>query len=520
MATAEQVHNNFPLLEEDDIHVVDSSEMKKALRATILGNFMEWFDIGVYAYLSASLTAVFFPFGEPWSKLAFFATFAVTFIVRPLGGLILGPMGDKVGRKKVLAFTIIMMSFGTFLIGCIPSYNSWGMLAPITLILLKFVQGFSTGGEYAGAVTFIAEYAPDKRRGFWASFLDMGSYIGFAFAAALATIIELMLTPEQMISFGWRICFWVALPLGLIGMYMRSHINESAAFEATLDEDGGNDAEKRTMGQSLKHIFKEFWPQLLIGSALVMCAQVIGYALTSFMPTYLTSVLGYDTMHGNALLVPVLIGLSLALPLMGLLSDRIGRKPVMMTGAVIAFLGAIPSFWLMMQGSVPSTLAGLALMAVMLLFQASIQPSTLPSLFPTKTRYTAMGVMFNVAVALFGSTTSFVVTALQSWWKTDYAGAYYIMFACVVGLIGMFFLKETAGQNLLGSMPAVETEKEATELVETQLENDNVDTSTMPIPQVRIDKAAEKLETGEIPVTSASSSAHGSTAEGSVASDR
>lgn len=491
MATAEQIHNNFPLLKEDDIHVVDSQEMKKALRATILGNFMEWFDIGVYAYLAASLTAVFFPFGEPWNQLAFFATFAVTFIVRPLGGLILGPLGDKLGRKRVLAFTIIMMSVGTFLIGCIPSYDSWGMAAPIALILLKFVQGFSTGGEYAGAVTFIAEYATDRRRGFWASFLDMGSYIGFAAAAALATIVEVMLTPEQMLEFGWRICFWVALPLGLIGMYMRSHINESAAFEAELDNE--SNTEERSIWQSIVYIFKDFWPQLLIGSALVMCAQVIGYTLTTFMPTYLTDTLGYDTLHGNALLIPVLLVLSLALPLFGLLSDKVGRKPVMITGAIIGIIGAIPSFWLMMQGTIATTLAGLFLMAIMLMFQASIQPSTLPSLFPTASRYTAMGVMFNIAVALFGSTSGSVVTVLQSWWKTDFAGAYYIMVACAIGLIGMFFLKESAGHNLPGSMPAVETEEEASELVETQLENDALDTSTMPIPQVRIERAKEAL---------------------------
>ena len=492
MATAEQIHNNFPLLKEDDIHVVDSQEMKKALRATILGNFMEWFDVGVYAYLSASITAVFFPFGDPWARLAFFGALAATFIVRPIGGLVLGPLGDKLGRKKILAFTIIMMSFGTFLIGCIPGYSTWGMAAPITLILLKFVQGFSTGGEYAGAATFIAEYAPDRKRGFWASFLDMGSYIGFATAAALATVIELMLTPEQMLAFGWRICFWVALPLGLIGMYMRSHINESAAFEAEMDSD--NNDEGRSVWDSFKSIFKGFWPQLLIGSALVMCAQVIGYALTTFMPTYLTDSLGYDTLHGNALLIPVLLIVAFALPIFGWISDKTGRKPVMITGAILGILLAVPSFWLMMRGTAVATFLGLMLMGILLMFQVAIQPSTLPSLFPTASRYTAMGVMFNIAVALLGSTTGSVVTVLESWWNTEYAGAYYIMIACVVGLVGMFFLKETAGRNLLGSMPAVETEEEAAELVETQLENKNLDTSTMPIPQVRIDRAEKILE--------------------------
>ena len=212
------------------------------------------------------------------------------------------------------------------------------------------------------------------------------------------------------------------------------------------------------------------------------------------MPTYLTDSLGYDTLHGNALLIPVLLIVAFALPVFGWISDKTGRKPVMITGAILGILLAVPSFWLMMRGTAVATFLGLMLMGILLMFQAAIQPSTLPSLFPTASRYTAMGVMFNIAVALLGSTTGSVVTVLESWWNTEYAGAYYIMIACAVGLVGMFFLKETAGRNLLGSMPAVETEEEAAELVETQLENENLDTSTMPIPQVRIDRAEKILE--------------------------
>lgn len=501
MNTPEQIHQSVPLLKEEDVLVVDQKEMKKALRATILGNFMEWFDIGVYAYLSASITAVFFPFGEPWNQLAFFGALAATFIVRPIGGLILGPLGDKLGRRKVLAFTIIMMALGTFLIGCIPSYDSWGMWAPITLILLKFVQGFSTGGEYAGAATFIAEYSADRRRGFWASFLDMGSYIGFAFAAALATGVELLLTDEQMISFGWRICFWVALPLGIVGVIMRSQIKESATFEA--QQEAAKDEEEKGMGATLIEIFKKYWPQLLTGAALVMCAQVIGYALTTFMPTYLTENLGYDTLHGNALLIPVLLIVAAGLPIFGHFSDKIGRKPILIAGAIISIFLAIPSFYLMMNGGVWMTFFGLLIMGFMLMFQAAIQPSALPSLFATENRYAAMGIMFNIAVALLGSTTGSVITVLESWWKTDYAGAYYIMIACVVGLIGMFFLRESAGRNLLGSMPTVESHEEVQELVETQLENDKLDTSTMPIPVVRIEKAEAELASENGTATSA-----------------
>lgn len=294
-----------------------------------------------------------------------------------------------------------------------------------------------------------------------------------------------------MISFGWRICFWVALPLGAIGVFLRSRMKESASFEAqqaleetTASENGG-----------FKQIFKESRKQLLVGTALVICAQIIGYALTSFMPTYLTDSLGYDTLHGNVLLIPVLLIVAFSLPLLGKLSDRIGRKPIMMTGAIAGIVLTIPAFWLMMQGHIWSTFFGLLLMGFLLMFQVSVQPSTLPSLFPTATRYAAMGMMFNVAVALFGSTTGSVVTVLESWWKTDYAAAYYVMISCVIGLLGVLFLKESSGRNLMGSMPAVEHEHEVTELVETQLENDKLDPSTMPIPVIRIEEA----KTGSLP---------------------
>ncbi|WP_129358185.1 MULTISPECIES: MFS transporter [Micrococcaceae] len=471
-----------PSLTADDVHVVDQAEMKKALRATLLGNFMEWFDIGVFAYVMTYIALVFFPLPAPWDSLATFATLAVTFLVRPLGGLILGPIGDKIGRRKVLAFTILMMSLGTFLIGCLPGYSTIGVFAPILLVLLKFVQGFSTGGEYAGAATFIAEYASDRRRGFWGSFLDFGSYLGFAAAATLATVIEVVGGEQFMTDWGWRICFWVALPLGLVGLYMRSHIQESHAFEAQMDaQDEEAKQEEKSIKDELLEVVRGHWPHLLIGSAMVMCAQVVGYAVTTYMPEYLSDVLGYDTLHGNALLVPVLIIVSVSLPLFGAISDRVGRRPVMLTGCVIGVIGSIPAFALMTMGHTWSTFLGLLIMGIIMMFQVSIQASALPSLFPTKVRYTAMGIMFNLAVAIFGGTTGFVITALQNIFNSDLMGAYYIMFACIVGAIGVYFMKETSGHNLHGSMPAVEEEYEVSEVIENIEENDKYDLSTMPI---------------------------------------
>ncbi|MGX6397529.1 MFS transporter [Rothia kristinae] len=501
-------------LSPDDIHVVDQPEMKKALRATLLGNFMEWFDIGVFAYVMTYIAAVFFPLPEPWGQLATFATLAVTFVVRPFGGLVLGPLGDRIGRRAILAFTIIMMSLGTFLIGCLPGYSAWGLAAPILLILLKFVQGFSTGGEYAGAATFIAEYASDRRRGFWGSFLDLGSYLGFAAAAALVTVVELATTDEQMMAWGWRIPFWVALPLGLIGLYMRSHIKESHAFEAQSEQvaEDERELEKTGMWRQIGSLIRDFWPQILMGTALVMCAQVVGYAVTTYMPTYLTETLGYDTLHGNALLIPVLIIVSVGLPLFGALSDRIGRRPVMITGCVVGILAAIPAFRLMMLGHTWSTFLGLLIMGIIMMFQVSVQASALPSLFPTDRRYTAMGLMFNVAVGLFGGTTGLVISALQNLFGTEMMGAYYIMFACLVGGIGVYCMKESSGRNLIGSMPAVEHEEEAQEVAATIHENEKYDLSTMPIDfsQIRTDgDAAASSADGASAGTGAGSGAAG-----------
>lgn len=310
----------------------------------------------------------------------------------------------------------------------------------------------------------------------------MSSYIGFATAAALATIVELMLTPEQMLDFGWRICFWAALPLGIIGLVLRTRVKESSTFEAAKEHNAELQQEKRG---SLKTICKEYWPQLLIGSALVMCAQVTGFIFATYMPSYLTDNLGYATLHGNILLIPIFLLVAACLPFFGLLSDKVGRKTLMLTGAILGLILDIPAFWLMMLGHVWTTLIGLFLMSLVLMFQISVQPSALPSLFPTHHRYAAMALMFNLSATLLGATAGSVVTVLESWWHTNYAGAYYMMFACVIGIIGLTFYKESAGRNLLGSFPSVASEEEASELVRTQFENPKLDTTTMPIATVR-----------------------------------
>ena len=223
-------------LKESDVNVVNQPMLKKALGGTIVGNTMEWFDVGVFGYLITTMGPVFLPEADKSVQTLFLlGTFAATFIARPLGGVVFGWLGDKIGRQKVLAATLMIMAASTFAVGLLPGYAQIGIWAAALLVILKLVQGFSTGGEYAGATTFVSEYAPDKRRGFFASFLDMGSYLGFALGAALVSVLQLTLGQAAMEEWGWRIPFLIAGPLGLIAIYFRNKIEESPQFQATLD---------------------------------------------------------------------------------------------------------------------------------------------------------------------------------------------------------------------------------------------------------------------------------------------
>jgi MHS family proline/betaine transporter-like MFS transporter len=462
-------------LEVDDVHVVDKKTLRTAIGGTVVGNLMEWYDVGVYGYLAVIIGRLFMPesVGSTAQTLFSLGVFAVTFVARPLGGIVLGQLGDRLGRQKVLVFTLIMMALSTFLIGVLPTYAAWGALAPIALVILKLVQGFSTGGEYAGATTFITEYAPDKRRGFYSSLLDLGSYLGFAVGAAMVSILQITMGPDPMEGFGWRIPFLIALPLGLIAMWFRSHIEDTPAFKAAQAEAEQREqqeevAEGIAQPKGVRSLIATYWRELLVAFVLVCAANTAGYALTSYMPTYLTSTLGYDEVHGNLLTLPVLVIMSLCIPLTGMLSDRIGRRKVLFIGSVSAIVLAIPAFLFMMHGAVWSTLTGLFLLAVPVAFYVANLASSLPALFHTSSRYGGMGMSYNLAVAVFGGFAPFIMEALVAITGSSLAPAFWVMGTSVAGFAAILFLRESARRPLMGSMPSVATPQEARELVRGQ----------------------------------------------------
>lgn len=446
----------------EDITLVDRSTLNRAVGAAALGNAMEWFDFGVYGYIAVTLGRVFFPTGNPTAQLiATLATFTAAFLVRPLGGIVFGPLGDRYGRHKVLAFTMIMMAAGTFSIGLIPSYNSIGMAAPALLLAARLVQGFSTGGEYGGAATLIAEYSTDKRRGLMGSWLEFGTLGGYIAGAGTVTALQMSLSDADMLSWGWRLPFLIAGPLGLLGLYMRLKLEETPAFQAYSEE-----AEKREMDRpGLGNLFRVHWRQLLKCVGLVLVFNVTDYMLLTYMPSYLSVTMGYAESKGLLLIILVMLVMMPLNIVGGIFSDRLGRKPMIIGACTALLLLAVPCMLLIGTGNNWLIFLGLMLLGLALVCFTSSMPSTLPALFYTPVRYSGLSIAFNVSVSLFGGTTPLFTAWLVNVTGDPLVPAYYLMVAAAIGILTMLTVRETAGMPLRGSPPAVETKAEARALV-------------------------------------------------------
>ena len=456
-----------------DITIVDDAKMRKAITAAALGNAMEWFDFGVYGFVAYVLGKVFFPDASPSVQMiAALATFSVPFLIRPLGGLFFGALGDKYGRQKVLAATIVIMSLSTFAIGLIPSYASIGIWAPILLLLAKMAQGFSVGGEYTGASIFVAEYAPDRKRGFLGSWLDFGSIAGFVLGAGVVVLISTILGEQQFEEWGWRLPFFLALPLGIIGLYLRHALEETPAFQQHVEQLEQGDREGLAGGPkvSFKEVATKHWRSLMTCIGVVAATNVTYYMLLTYMPSYLTHNLHYSENHGVLIIIAIMVGMLFVQPLIGFVSDKIGRKPFIVVGSICLFLFSVPAFMLINSGKIGLIFAGLLVLAVILNFFIGVMASTLPAMFPTHIRYSALASAFNVSVLIAGLTPTAVAWLVEST-NNLYMPAYYLMVIAVVGLVTGLTMKETANKPLRGAAPAASDLDEARELLQEHHDN-------------------------------------------------
>ena len=415
------------------------SVLRKAIAASAIGNATEWFDYGLYAYGVSYIAAAIFPGDAASATLLALMTFAVSFLVRPLGGMVWGPLGDRLGRKQVLAITIILMSGATLCVGLVPSYAAIGIWAPVLMVALRIVQGFSTGGEYGGAATFMAEYAPSRRRGLLGSFLEFGTLAGFSLGALLMLGFSLALTPEQMGDWGWRLPFLVAAPLGIVGIYLRSRLQDTPVFRE-LEESGEREEQATT---ALKDVVLKYWAPILRLGGLVVALNVVNYTLLTYMPTYLETSIGLST--DTSLVVPIIgmLAMMVFLPFAGLLSDRIGRKPMWWASLIGLFIAGVPMFMLM-STSVAGAIIGFAVLGLLYVPQLATISAMFPAMFPTQVRFAGFAIAYNVSTSLFGGTAPAVNDWLVNATGDNLVPAYYMMLACVIGGIALIKCPETA----------------------------------------------------------------------------
>jgi MFS transporter, MHS family, proline/betaine transporter len=422
----------------------DPALVRRAIAASAIGNATEWFDYGVYAYVATQIGDAFFP-GE-YSTLASMLVFAVSFVLRPLGGIFWGALGDRIGRRAVLAMTILLMSAATFLVGVLPTAASVGLLAPILLLVLRMVQGFATGGEYGGAATFMAEYAPDRRRGFLGSFLEVGTLSGFTLAIVVVGVTEASIGAEAMAAWGWRVPFLLGLPLGLVGLYLRSRLEDTPVFRE-LEEQGRVERSARTR---LVDLVRVYWRPLLMLGGLVVALNVANYTLLTYSPTYLQETIGMGSGATDLLIAVGQAAMILFLPLAGAWSDRVGRKPLWWISLIGMFVLVVPMYLLMAQGFV-GALVGFAVLGIIYTLQLGTISSTFPAMFPTHVRYVGFAAAYNIATAIFGGTAPAISEGLIGATGSKLIPAYVMMVAFVIGMVALWFVPETRGCSLRGT---------------------------------------------------------------------
>ena len=370
----------------------------------------------------------------------------------------------------MLSVTIIM-AVSTFCIGLIPSYASIGIWAPILLLLAKLAQGFSVGGEYSGAAIFVAEYSPDRKRGFMGSWLDFGSIAGFVMGAGVVVLISSIVGEANFLDWGWRIPFFIAAPLGLIGLYLRHALEETRRSNSTWTRWRRGSQRHRKIRQNLVQRDRGQTLEKFAGvRRIVISTNVTYYMLLTYMPSYLSHNLHYSEDHGVLIIIAIMIGMLFVQPVIGLTSDRIGRKPFIIGGSIGLLALAIPCFILINSNVIGLIFVGLLVLAVLLNSFTGVMASILPAMFPTHIRYSALAISFNISVLIAGATPTAAAWLVEVTGNL-YMPAYYLMVVAVIGLITGLYMKETANKPLRGATPAASDRSEAKELLQETYDN-------------------------------------------------
>ncbi len=415
------------------------ADSRRAVSAAVVGNVLEWYDFAVYGYLATIIAKNFFPAGDDVAALlATFAAFGVGFVIRPLGGIVIGRIGDVKGRKVALILTILLMAVGTVLIGLIPTYSTIGVLAPILLVAARLMQGFSAGGEWGGSTAFIVEWAPADRRGFYGSFQQCSVVGGLLMGSGVAALLTSILAPAVMDSWGWRIPFLFGGIIGPVGIYMRRNIDETPAYRrvAAAPANAGGDTTSPFILAARAFGFTILW-------------TVSFYIFLSYMPTFTQKFAGLSRPAALWSNTAGLLLLMIAIPIMGRLSDRIGRKPLLLTCCIAFIILPYPLFSLMLSGASLMTIVLIQLLIGLAIAPFSgAGPAAIAEIFPTGTRSTYMSTGYALAVAIFGGFAPFIATWLIATTGSPISPTYYVIAAAIISTVVIIGLRETAREPL------------------------------------------------------------------------
>ena len=402
----------------------------RVIAAASIGNALEWFDLLVYAYFAVTISKVFFPSSDPTvSLLLAFGTFGVSFLVRPLGAIVLGAYADRAGRKAALLASILLMTLGTGLMAVMPGYETIGVLAPIMVLVARLMQGFSVGGEFGSATAFLVEHTTD-RKGFFASWQWASQGLTALLASGFGIVLTTVLSPEQLLSWGWRLPFLFGLLIGPVGLYIRRHAAETPEF-----------VRAKTMPSPLRHLLAHQKARLALAVGAAVISNSSNY-LILYMPTYAIKELGLPQSVGFIATLIGAIVLGTVAPLAGHLSDKIGRTRIMLAMTALFLVTAYPLFgFLAAHAALAVMILVVAWMSLLKAGYSGVLPVLLSELFPTETRGVGMSLGYSISVTIFGGFAPFISTWLIEVTGTKLAPSFYLMATALLSLVALVIVR-------------------------------------------------------------------------------
>ncbi len=392
--------------------------MRRVLVSGMIGNALEWYDYALYAQFAPIIAKHFFPESD-LAEVMTMAVFAAGFFVRPLGAVVFGNIGDRFGRRIALVIGILTMAIPTAAIGCLPSYNSIGISATIILIIIRLVQGFSLGGEFSGCIAYIVEHSPAANRGVAGSAAFVSMCLGMLLGTLTAVAMSYTIDPETLVNWAWRIPFIAGLFIGLVGLYIRMNLSESPLYKAAK---ATNSLSTAPVSETVKH----YWPQLLMAIAIYITVTAPFYTSTVYIESFMNK-LGYTKMESSVVSSIILITMMIVLPISARISDKIGRRPVMLAGAIAIIVLAYPMIAVLGDMDFISAIVSQIVFAAAVAFYMGPVPTVLVEIFPTKVRFTGVALSYNISAAIFGGTAPMVAMLLTRWTGDKFAIGYYLV---------------------------------------------------------------------------------------------